>query len=163
MIVLAIDPGGDSMGWAIVQSAGPRVHYKRSGDVASKKAEARKLVELAAAEGVKDRGGVAFALEVADGYIYEPFRGPPLLRSEHVCGGLDWFFEDFERPIVRKRADDVRRLLLGKGFKKGGKVDAKIKNAVEHFVVGLPAASVHQRDALALAVVASWELASGRR
>lgn len=157
MIVLALDPGGRNMGYGLVRSAGPRVHYLRSGDVESTKAE-----------GAKDGGGVAFAIEITHGYVYEPFRGPPLLEAARVTGGLEWLLEDYERPIEKLRADDVRATLLGKGFKSRKKdstvtVDDKVRRAVETFVLGLPAkTSVHQRDALALAVVASWRVMNGR-
>jgi Holliday junction resolvasome RuvABC endonuclease subunit len=100
------------------------------------------------------------AVEVPDGFVHAKYRGPTLLATARVAGGLAWLAEGETLRVIELPAAAWRQTLVGRPHAK----DAVIKLAVERLVTGLPArTNVHVRDALGLAIVASWILRGLRR
>jgi Holliday junction resolvasome RuvABC endonuclease subunit len=151
-MIVAFDPGPKTIGWASVEGRGPSVAYRAGGMLASRRDAARALLE--------EHRPAAVAVEVPDGFVHAKYRGPTLLATARVAGGLSWLAEGEGLLVVELPAAAWRQTLVQRPHAK----DAVIKLAVERLVTGLPARTcVHVRDALGLAVVASWILRGLRR
>jgi Holliday junction resolvasome RuvABC endonuclease subunit len=104
----------------------------------------------------------AIAIEVAEGMVFSPYRGPPLLATAEMVGVITAIADERGIMVVRFTAAQVRKALVGKATvgKKGG-MDKLVQDAVEANVIDWPkTSSVHHRDAAALAIVANWNLLS---
>lgn len=163
--LLAVDPGPSSCGWALVERHGAKVRYLQSGTVAPALHAFDNLAnvfEETYGEAVPD-----VAVEEPTGFVFQAFRGPTLLATAAVAGGIAWWGESLGMGVHRMSSEVVRATLIGKTRMRGkelrGDRDKLVKLALAGVVLGLPAKSnVHVRDALALAVVASWRLAGAR-
>lgn len=166
--LLAIDPGSKESGWVLARREVARVRYLTSGTCDSTpagfKSAMSKAATLLGSAWVQAIG--AIAIEVAEGYIHDPFRGPHLLATAEAVGMIAAIANDAGIPVVRFTATQVRKALVGKsrtGKAGKGGMDRLVADAVTANVLSWPAESnVHARDAAALAVVANWQLLSKR-
>lgn len=166
--LLAIDPGSKSSGWMLARREVARVRYLTAGTCDSTPAGClRALDTVASLLRVPSRNCVsAIAIEVAEGYVHQPYRGPTLLATAEMVGVITAIANDVGIPVIRFTADQVRKALVGKartGKAGKGLMDQMVADAVRANVIAWPAESnVHARDAAALAVVANWQLLSKR-
>lgn len=166
--LLAIDPGSTSSGWCLVRRESARVRYVTSGTCDSTPAAFLKVLDtVATLWKVSHRDAAStIAIEVAEGFIHAPYRGPSLLATAEMVGIITAIAHDVGIPVVRFTADQVRKALVGKartGKAGKGAMDRLVADAVRGNVIGWPDASnVHARDAAALAVVTAWQLAARR-
>lgn len=145
MKLLAVDPGPSSCGWAHVRMVDGRAHYIDGGKFDSTRTYFVNVLEGWATDVV--------AIEMPEGFIHEPFRGPPLLQTARVAGGIEWECDRRGLRTITLSATSWRKTLCG-GARPG---DGVIADVVRANVAGLPAlTNVHVRDALGLAIVAGW-------
>lgn len=154
-MILAVDPGSSSCGFALVEPAGTRVEYVDAGAFP---ADGDAFAALF--RGLHARIHTV-AVERPAGYAYDPARSKHLLATGVSAGGVAWVGAWLGKRVVEVTATEVRRALLGKARlgprAKEGDVDRLIKAALPGLVLEMPArTNVHVRDALAVAVVANW-------
>lgn len=147
--VLAFDPGPTSTGFAVVATVAVgnvRRHTYVDGGQCSSTPEGFAAV-------LEAFPGVRVAIEQVAGYAYEQARSAQLIATARVGGLLEGLARSDGRAVQTIAAGQWRKSLCGRSSAD----DATIKRAVGVFVVGLPKrTNVHVRDALGLAVVASW-------
>lgn len=165
-IILAVDPGEKACGYAAVAIEGPKVRFVDAGDFEAELGAFAHVLDRLTVSGLER--DLVVAVEQPAGFIHDPFRGPALLATASCAGGVAWVAESRGLTVVRLAATEVRRMLLGKtrlGSKsQKGDMDRMIAMVLPGVVVDMPKRSnVHVRDALALAVAASWTLAQGRK
>jgi Holliday junction resolvasome RuvABC endonuclease subunit len=147
LILLAIDPGPASTGYALLSTEGPRTTHVRSGMIAS-------TVEALASLGVATMGAVV--IERPRGAIFQAFRAGPLLDTANVAGGISWVAQMLRVRVEELTAQEVRKLLCGKA--NAGNDD--VEQAVRANVAQMPRQSnEHARDAIAVGLVGAWILA----
>jgi Holliday junction resolvasome RuvABC endonuclease subunit len=152
VVILGIDPGPTSCGWAIVETRGG------GGGVPS----TCRFVAGGKREPAVDllwpmmRSTHVVAIERPRGYGAgdgQAVRMGPLMDTSYVAGmcfALAWM-ED--RQVIEMRAADWRRMICGKGAAS----DAAVKTSVEKLVAGMPKRSnTHLRDAVGIALAAAW-------
>lgn len=161
MYILAFDPGPKSIGYALVERAVTRVRFLSGGEIASDYDALRVVL------GAFDPAArPVVAVERPNGFIYETFRGPTVVSTSNVAGGLAWASRAHGHEVIEVPPTTVRTVLLGKRKVGGapGAVDRAIKEVLPGLVLELPArTNEHVRDALALAIAANWMLLSKRR
>jgi len=151
MNLLAIDPGEKACGFAIVRLEGPRTRWLGGGKIDATRAGFQNLLNGALL--TRCLGADVVALEDVSGFIHEPFRGPHLLATAKVLGGIAWECEREGLRVVELTARAWRKTLCGKA----NASDGVIADAVRANVVDMPTSSnEHVRDALGLAIVAGW-------
>lgn len=164
--ILAIDPGSTTSAWLLARREGARVRYLTSGTCASKPGEFLRVIDTVATllKQPAHDALAAIALEVAEGMVFQPYRGPALLATAEMVGVVTAIAHDIDVPVVRMTANAVRKVLVGKASSpKKGLMDKLIADAVAANVIGWPSTSnVHVRDAAALSVVVAWQMASRR-
>lgn len=159
--LLAIDPGEKEFGYAYVRREGARARYLSAGKwPATRDGFVRLLGDLSgfSAAGVPLAPNLTLVVETPDGFIHQPFRGPGLLRSARVAGGIEWFALGAGIPLHGMTAEQWRKPLTDNARAS----DAEIAAVVRANILGLPAqTNVHSRDALGLALVSVWCSLSG--
>lgn len=163
--LLAIDPGSKESGWVLVKRETTRVRFVTSGTIPSTWRGVHTalratddLVGLATTHYLD-----AIAIEVAEGFIHQPFRGPHLLATAEMVGIITGLAEAISMPVIRFTAAQVRKALVGKATSpKKGLMDKLIAEAVRANVIGFGDSNVHTRDAAALAIVANWQMVARR-
>jgi len=162
MIILAIDPGSKKSGWAIVRAdPNVRTQYLAAGTMDNDPDAFFALRKIAWEwRALNQFAQVALAVEMPEGMVYKPFLGPSLLQTTRVAGGMSWTAHGWGWKVIELSAAKVRKALVGKASSpKKGVMDKLITEAVAANVDNMPKRSnVHCRDALALGIVASWEL-----
>jgi Holliday junction resolvasome RuvABC endonuclease subunit len=163
--ILAIDPGGERSGWCLVLREHARVRYRTSGVCDSTPKGITELIEqMGELLPGMDYDTLVMAVEVPEGMVFQPFRAPALLDTRETVGLLAMIAWQQGIPTIRKTANEVRKLLVGKASSpKKGLMDKLVEDAVKANVIGWPPESnPHTRDAGALAIVTNWQLASRR-
>ncbi len=141
--VLGIDPGPTRCGWAFASREGGRFIYRGGGLVAST------VAALDALLAAHPSGLVG--LEVVEGYAFAQARSSALVATSAVAGILEGLAKG--RQLVKLSAASWRRIVLGLR----SPTDAQIKEVVGRLVDGLPTrTNAHVRDALGVAIAASW-------
>lgn len=169
--VIAFDPGSVHVGWALVTGEGGRVRFVEGGKAEATYASCNAVLDFATAASGYTGVPVIAAVETPSGAVWETFRGKTLLQTSAVAGGLAWLATSRGLPVHVLSGQSVRATLLGKAGRPGGRgakkgdLDRVIKEALPGFVINHPArTNDHVRDAMAIAIVASWkELSSSRR
>lgn len=157
--ILAIDPGSKECAWALVRSKGPRVRYVAAGRFAN---EVELFLEVA--DDCRRVHGLepdVLGLERPAGFVHDPFRGPTVLATAYVAGGIAWLASSRGTRVIELTAEQGRKLVLGKArgrfAQKRGDLDRLVKEALPNFVSALPVrTNEHVRDALLVAIATNW-------
>lgn len=159
--VLAVDTGSKSFGWCVVRRIGPRVAFVDCGTADATRSAWVKV--LSDAIRLDDGCVDAVYVETPEGMVFSSYRGPTLIETSRLVGGIAWDCEGMGVRCELRTSNWWRKALVGKASSpKKGLMDKLIADAVPANVIGWPAKSnVHVRDAGGLAVVAGWELAKG--
>ncbi len=159
-VILAIDPGSTSCGYAITVADGMRVRFISAGNVdAHLRAVTGLLAETDALAGNVVR--VVLGIERPSGFVHDAFRGPSLLDTAYAAGGITWLARARAHEVVELSAGQCRKAVIGKATagkgKTKGHMDALVKAALPGLVLDLPKqTNVHVRDALLLAIATNW-------
>lgn len=162
-IIISIDSGSKEFGWSAVRRVGPRAKYVASGNAPATRIGWESVVDMMATRRGDD-DIVAVYIETPEGYVHEAFRGPTLLETARMVGGIQWECQGRGQVVELRTAGWWRKALVGKASSpKKGEMDRLIKSAVSSHIAAMPPTSnVHVRDALGLGIVACWEMASRR-
>lgn len=165
-VILAIDPGSKACGFVEVRPEGARIRFLRAGEVESSFAA---VANLLGDVGMRyPSGPVVVGIERPTGFVHQPFRGPTLLDTAWIAGGVGMGAHARGYRVVELSAKDGRKLVIGKATAgrgaKVGSLDRAVKDALPSFVDGLPKqTNVHVRDSLVIAVATAWILLGQRR
>lgn len=105
------------------------------------------------------------AVEWAEGAIYQPFRGPPLLKAQGTAGEFSGLAQARGYVVTKVSQATWRKGVLGKiprrkavpGVKlKREPVEALVKRALPLFVDGVTDSNGHVHDAAGLGLFVSW-------
>lgn len=163
-IIISVDSGSKEFGWCAVERERARARFLMSGTT-----EATPFAWMKTFRAVCEIRGLAaidaIYVETPEGYVHDPFRGPHLLVTSRMSGGIEWVMA-LQYPDISVRLRTApwwRKALVGKASSpKKGLIDQLVADAVNANVLGMTKSSnVHVRDALGLSIVACWEMARG--
>lgn len=165
--ILGLDPGSKSCGFALVEVVGPtRVRFIRGGAFSCE--SSGPFLALLGECSLRVHQ-LSVAIENPEGFIYETFRGPTVIKTAHAAGGMSWAAAALGFGVLELPAKSVRTALFGKarvGGKtpKKGDMDRALAQLLPAFVEGFPAKSnPHVRDGLAITVVGARHLAANKK
>lgn len=153
MLVLGIDPGPSTWGWAALDVAydpGVRITYRRGGVSEANPGALLGLLQTFAP--------VVAGVETPAGFAFEPGRVPQLLRTARSAGGAVWLLETRGVRVVEATAQQTRKMLVGKANANDDAVALCVRGNV--FGVPIPI-NDHVADAVMVGVVAAW-VAAGK-
>jgi Holliday junction resolvasome RuvABC endonuclease subunit len=155
MVIVGIDPGPTSCGWAeIAAEHGGRARFIRGGLTDDPLSITHDDADLWAVErpqyrpiGGRDRVAQSLAMAAA------------LLETAWVAARIVGRLEELRRQVVTPTCGEVRRALVGRHSATDAEVKAALAGLVE-----LPRTNCHVRDAVAVALIGKriWELRQWR-
>lgn len=155
IVVLGVDPGPSSHGWALVRVVDLQsAEWLACGDV-----DVTEIGSLFSRIGVECPEPALVAIERPAGGGYSPATVPPLLETAYQAGRVAGVAERLALSVRPLAAADWRREVVGRGNAE----NAAIKDAVLRLVRGWPKRSnAHERDAAGVALAAGWAELRGR-